>query len=78
MPTYTFVNEQTGEEWTDFMTISQREEYLKNNEHIKQVITSAAICDPTRVGVTSKPDNGFRDVLKKIKRNFRGSSINTF
>lgn len=77
MPTYTFFNKETGEEWTEFMSISERDELLKNN-NIEQKISIAAICDPTRVGITSKPDNGFRDVLKKIKRNFRGSSINTF
>ena len=36
-----------------------------------------SLVDPVRLG-RKKPDDGFRDVLKEIKRNNRGSNINTF
>ena len=38
MPTYDFVNTETGEEFEQFMSISAREEFLKTNPHIQQVL----------------------------------------
>ena len=29
MPTYDFIDTKTGEEWTDMMSISEKESYLK-------------------------------------------------
>lgn len=79
MPTYTFINKETNEEFSEFMSMSERDEYLHNNPHIQQTLLSAPpLCDPTRVGVRTKPDSGFRDVLHKIKGNFYKSNINTF
>lgn len=77
MPTYTFLNTETNEEFTDFMSISNMEEFLKNNPHITQVLSAPAIADPTRLGMR-KPDSGFRDVLKKVKSAHRGSTVNTW
>ncbi len=77
MPTYTFVNSETGEEFTRFMTISEMETFLVENTNIKQVIGAPAIADPTRLGLR-KPDQGFRDVLKKVKKAHRGSTVNTW
>ena len=37
MPTYRFLNEKNGEEFDDFMSMSDKEEYLKDNPHFKQV-----------------------------------------
>lgn len=74
-----FRNKQTDEQWEDFMGISECEKYLEENPSIERLINGAPmICDPTRVGVRSKPDNGFRDVLRNIKSKHRGSNINTF
>lgn len=79
MPTYLFRNKQTDEQWEDFMGISECEQYLESNPSFELLINGAPmICDPTRVGVKSKPDNGFRDVLRNIKSKHRGSNINTF
>lgn len=77
MPTYTFQNVDTGEEFTRFMSISEMETYLEENKNIKQVIGAPAIADPTRLGLR-KPDQGFRDVLKKVKSSHRGSTVNTW
>jgi hypothetical protein len=77
MPTYTFLNKETNEEFTDMMSISAMEEFLKNNSHITQVIGAPAIADPTRLGMR-KPDSGFRDLLKKVKSAHRGSTVNTW
>jgi predicted nucleic acid-binding Zn ribbon protein len=77
MPTYSFKNTDTGEEFDKFMSISAREEYLKDNPHIQQILTCAAICDPVRVGVT-KRDSGFKEVLQKIHEKTAGSTLKKY
>ena len=82
MPTYTFLNTDSGETFTTIMSIAEREEYLKANPHIQQQLISApALGDSIRLGL-KKPDNGFRDRLKEIKKQhskgINRSTINTF
>lgn len=79
MPTYSFFNKETGEEFDVFMSISELDSYKLNNTHLEQTITSApALADPTRLGIR-KPDSGFRDVLKRIKKaSGRSNKINTW
>lgn len=74
MPSYTFKNKTTGEVWDETLTMSEREERLKD-PNIEQLITGINI---SYAGGTKKPDSGFRDVLKKIKSNNIRSNINTF
>ena len=38
MPTYTFEDTKTGKVFDDYMSISDKEAYLKKNKHIKQLI----------------------------------------
>jgi len=79
MPTYNFHNNSTGEEYALFLTLSEREEYLKNNPHITQMVGAPALHSGRGI---KKPDQGFRDLLKHIKKgNEKGtgrSTINTF
>lgn len=74
MPTYTFKNTETNEEFDKFMSISAREEYLKENPHIQPVITAVAFVDPVRIGVRKK-DSGFKEVLQKIHERAPGSDL---
>jgi hypothetical protein len=79
MPTYNFINNDTGEEFEEFMSISEIDDYLKNNPNITQLVGAPNIVS----GVAGKkPDAGFRDILKHIKKgNSKGitrSTINTF
>lgn len=79
MPTYTFLNNETGEEFSDFMSISELDTYLKNNPNVVQLVNGA----PSLIGGSGgKPDQGFRDLLKDMKKKhsqgFTKSSINTF
>jgi hypothetical protein len=80
MPTYLFLNNETGEEYEDFMSISALEIYLKENPQVTQLVNGAPLIHSGR-GL-KKPDAGFRDVLKKVKREAqRGisrSTVNTF
>lgn len=80
MPTYKFLNNDTGEEYEEFMGISALETYLKENPNITQLVNGAPLIHSGR-GL-SKPDAGFRDLLKTIKKgNSKGlgaSTVNTF
>ena len=79
MPTYSLKNNLTGEKYEEFMNYSELQKLLKDNPHIIQLPSSPSIVS----GVSGKkPDNGFRDLLKDMKRKHsRGitrSTINTF
>ena len=80
MPTYRFVNNETGEEYEDFMSISALDEYLKENPNVTQIVNGAPLISSGR-GM-AKPDQGFRDLLKEMKgkhsRGITKSTINTF
>lgn len=66
MPIYVFKNTETEEVFEDTMKISERETFLQENPHIQAVPTSCAFGDPMRLGIM-KPDDGFKDVLRKAK-----------
>lgn len=79
MPTYRFLNNDTSEEFTEFMSISELDVYLSENPNLTQLVNGAPMIVS---GVPIKPDNGFRDLLKEIKKEhskgLTKSTINTF
>jgi hypothetical protein len=78
MPTYIFEDTNTGEQFEKFMSISSREQYLKDNPHLKTIITSGQpVIEAARLG-RMKPDQGFRDILTSMKQNksYTGNKIN--
>lgn len=79
MANYTFLDTKTEKEFDIDMPISELDDYKAQNPHLEQIISRApAIADPTRLGLR-KPDAGFRDVLKRIKRaSGRSNKINTW
>ena len=64
MPTYTFRNIETGEEWDEFLSFSGREERLKD-PNIQQVPNAPAFVSGI-AGVTHKNDSGFKDMMSRI------------
>jgi len=76
MPYYKF---RKGERtWREFMTISERTNFLAENPDVEQLIDGfPADADSVKLGRT-KPADGFRDLLKQIKKSNIGSKINTF
>ena len=65
MPIYTFINKKTNKEFDEMMTISEMENYIKKNKHIRQVIKGINIV--ASVGNrTMKTDSGWNDTLSKI------------
>ena len=79
MPTYLFQNNDTGEEYELFMSISERTKYLEENPNVTQLVKGfPGHGDPARLG-RMKPDGEFRDLLKTIHKNAgRRSNINTW
>jgi hypothetical protein len=83
MPFYDFKNDKTGEvRENQMMSMSAMEKFLEDNPDWKiQLTGSIPIGDPVRMGM-KKPDEGFRDLLKHMKKNRinnrKGSTLNTF
>ena len=65
MPTYSFENIKTGEEYTEMMTIAEMEAYLKKNKDVRQVITSINIVGGVQ-GITYKNDQGWKENMARI------------
>ena len=65
MPTYRFYNKRTKKEYTDLMSISEMEEFIKK-KHIK-ILPPTQLNIVSSVGhIDSKTDSGWKDVLSKI------------
>lgn len=78
MPTYSFRNENTLEEFEQIMSNSDRELFLEENPHIKQTFKKfPGVVDSVRIGVR-RPDDNFRDVLKKAKNAHKYNTVNDF
>jgi hypothetical protein len=73
MPTYEFRNIETGEVTEHIMRISEREQFIQDNPHLQQTITSA----PAFAGdhITIKKDTGFKEVLQRIHSLTPGSQL---
>lgn len=81
MPTYSFIKNDTGEEFELFMSISEYEKYIEENkDNVTQLVNGAPMIHSGR-GL-GKPDQGFRDLLKNIKKEhskgLTRSTVNTF
>lgn len=75
MPTYDFENTKTGEVWTDMMSISEKEEYLKKNKHIRQCLTKINIVGGVMGVGRMKTDGGWKDMLSRIGDAHPGSKV---
>jgi len=71
MPIYDFINTKTGKEFSDMMSIAEKEKYLKKNKHIKQGIGKINIVSGTGV----KTDSGWKDMLSRIGDAHPGSKV---
>jgi hypothetical protein len=76
MPTYDFKNDETGEEWTDMMSIAEMQSLLKNNPEIKQAWNSAPhFAGDHIMGVGPKVDGGFTERMEQIANSHPGSPL---
>ena len=72
MPTYSFRNNDTGEEWEEFFSISGKEEFLKKNDHIVQLPSLISIIGDVG-GI--KNDSGWGDNMSRIAEAHPGSPL---
>lgn len=78
MPTYSFRNNDTDDEFEKSMSNSERESFLASNPNIVQIFKKfPGVVDSVRVGVR-RPDDNFRDVLKKASAAHKYNTINDF
>jgi len=73
MPTYEFLNNETGEVEDHFMSYTKLDEFKENNPHLKQQITAMNIIGGT--GDRVKTDAGMKEVLSKIGDAHPGSPV---
>ena len=75
MPTYTFYDTVTQEEYEEFMSISELDEYKKRNSHVNQVYTPIAVVGDHVMGVGPKVDGGFTENMQRIAAAHPGSPL---
>jgi hypothetical protein len=77
MGKFNFRNKKTGKVVELTMTIAEAEQHEKDHPNQEWLCSSPSIGDPYRLGL-KKPDDGFRDRLKDIKKSHHRSKINTW
>ena len=73
MPIYSFRDKSTGEEFEKMFSYNEKVKFLEE-ENVEEVFY------PVQLGYnysTRKIDDGFNDVLKRIKKGSPGSTIST-
>jgi hypothetical protein len=65
MPTFRFLNTETGEEFEDFLSNSRKVELLEKNPHIRQLPAAFAIASMSG-DIHSKTDDTWKEVLSKV------------
>jgi len=80
LPNYKFKNHQTGETWIESMGISDADKFLAECPHIERLVHGAPmiVTGIHQFGHKKKPDSGFRDVLKNIKKRNPRNTIDTY
>jgi hypothetical protein len=66
MPTYSFLNNETGEVFDSFMKISERDDYLKTNLNFSPVLTAPNIVSGVSTSTQNRVPEGFKEVLSKV------------
>ena len=75
MPTYTFFDEDSDETFDMFLSMAEREKYLKRNPQIRQVPVAVAIAGDHIMGVGPKVDGGFNERMEQIANSHPGSPL---
>jgi hypothetical protein len=75
MPTYNFIDTETGEEVEKIMSWSQREEFLKNNPQLEVIIHAPALVSSRGGTNDQKAGDGWKEVLSKVAEKHPGSAV---
>ena len=73
MPTYSFIDTETQEEFEVIMKIAEREEFLKENPQVQPIISAPALISGS--GSYQKVPEGFKEVLAKVGENHPDSKV---
>ena len=73
MPSYSFRNTETGDEWEDILTISEREKFLEQNPHIEQLPSMVSIVGGH--GDRIKNDSGWKENMSRIAEAHPGTPL---
>lgn len=73
MPTYEFINKQTGVIEEHIMRIAELDAFKEANPHLERTMTKA----PAVAGdhITIRKDTGFKEVLQRIHEKTPGSQL---
>jgi hypothetical protein len=74
MPTFNFINTETGEKFEDFLSNSKKEELLEKNPHIRQLPSAFSVVTMTG-SLDSKTDNTWKEVLAKVAEAHPDSNV---
>ena len=77
MPTYSFRDKKTDAEFDKIMMIAELDTYLDENPHLEQVITSGTKIVHER-GTNLKVDDGFREVISKVKETYTVNNLKSY
>ena len=68
MPSYDFENKETGEVEEHLLKISEYDQFLKDNPHLKRVyLTAPGIDFDGNKSILQRAGNGWKEVQDKIK-----------
>jgi hypothetical protein len=73
MPYYTIINKHTKETREELMSISEMEQFEKDNPDFEILCGAPRVAYST--GTKIKTDNEFKDRLREIKKSHFGSTI---
>jgi len=76
MPTYNFYNSKTKKTYTDLMSISEMEEFIKN-KYIKLLVPTQLNIVSSVGNIDSKTDGGWKEVLSKVSEAHPASHLAT-
>lgn len=77
MPTYNFKDKDTDEEFELTLSLAEREEFLAAHPNVIQLLSKNIGYIGDNYNMHNKVPAGFRDVLKQIKKQNRGSTIDS-
>jgi len=78
MPSYNFIDENSGEEITLEMRMSELDDFKKENPHMKQKLIATTIIGGMSTNSGSLPE-GFKDTLREMKKKHpRSTGVDNF
>ena len=73
VPTYVFKDKLTGNKFEVFLSISEKEQFLKDNPDYKQVLTVPNVISGARV--STRKLGGCKEVLQRVGEANPGSAV---